>query len=101
MNEPQGSNPASSNNPPVNQVQEFLAGLTVSFVAISLGAAFGVASGRGALAGILSAGVIALITSAFGGTRVQFSSGARLPRMTARPLLAKTNIRRPSARRIL
>ena len=64
-----------------NMVQEFLAGLTVSFVAISLGAAFGVASGRGALAGILSAGVIALITSVFGGTRVQ-CSGPTAP-MTA------------------
>ncbi len=58
-----------------------LAGLTVSFVAISLGAAFGVMSERGALAGILSAGVIALITAAFGGTRIQ-CSGPTAP-MTA------------------
>ena len=65
----------------VNNVQEFLSGLTVSFVAISLGAAFGVLSGRGALAGILSAGVIALITSAIGGTRIQ-CSGPTAP-MTA------------------
>jgi len=61
--------------------QELLAGLTVSFVAISLGAAFGVMSERGALAGILSAGVIALITAAFGGTRIQ-CSGPTAP-MTA------------------
>jgi SulP family sulfate permease len=58
-----------------------MAGLTVSFVAISLGAAFGLLSGRGAFAGILSAGVIALITSLFGGTRVQ-CSGPTAP-MTA------------------
>jgi len=90
MNELQGSNPASSNHPPVNQVQEFLAGVTVSFVAISLGAAFGVASGRGALAGILSAGVIALITSAFGGTRVQ-CSGPTAP-MTAVTILLATAV---------
>ena len=40
-----------------------LAGLTTSFAAIALGAAFGVASGRGALVGILSAGTIALVTA--------------------------------------
>lgn len=62
-------------------VREFLAGLTVRFVDISLGAEFVVASGRGALAEILLAGVIALITSAFGGTRVQ-CSGPTAP-MTA------------------
>ena len=45
-------------------LQQLLPALTVSFVAISLGAAFGVLSGRGALAGILSAGIIALITAA-------------------------------------
>ena len=61
--------------------RELLAGLTVSFVAISLGAAFGVMSERGALAGILSAGVIALVTAAFGGTRIQ-CSGPTAP-MTA------------------
>ncbi|MEO1848087.1 MAG: SulP family inorganic anion transporter, partial [Pseudomonadota bacterium] len=66
-------------------VQQLLPGLTVSFVAISLGAAFGVLSGRGALAGILSAGVIALITAAFGGTRIQ-CSGPTAP-MTAVTIL--------------
>ena len=65
--------------------RQLLAGLTVSFVAISLGAAFGVLSGRGALAGILSAGVIALITAALGGTRVQ-CSGPTAP-MTAVTIL--------------
>ena len=66
-----------------NYGREALAGLTVSFVAISLGAAFGVASGRedGAFVGILSAGVIALITALFGGTRIQ-CSGPTAP-MTA------------------
>lgn len=73
--------PTETSHPPVNFVKEILAGLTVSFVAISLGAAFGVMSGRGALAGILSAGVIALITAALGGTRIQ-CSGPTAP-MTA------------------
>ena len=45
------------------------AGLTVSFAAISLGAAFGAMSGRGAFAGMIGAAVIPIITSAFGGTR--------------------------------
>jgi len=58
-----------------------VAGLTVSFVAISLGAAFGELSGRGATAGILSAGLIAFITALLGGTRIQ-CSGPTAP-MTA------------------
>ena len=48
-------------------------GLAVSFVALSLGAAFGILSGRGAFAGMLSAGIIAVVTSLLGGTRVQCS----------------------------
>merc|ERR1712164_79382 len=65
----------------VNWVTEFSSGLTVSFVAMSLGAAFGVASKRGPLPGILSAGFIALITAILGGTKVQ-CSGPTAP-MTA------------------
>ena len=74
-------------------LQNILAGLTVSFVAISLGAAFGIASGRpdGAFVGILSAGVIALITSLFGGTRVQCSGPtAPMTAVTATIVLAAT-----------
>jgi MFS superfamily sulfate permease-like transporter len=55
----------------VNYSKEFLAGLTVSFAALSLGAAFGDQCGRGALMGVLSAGLLALITSLVGGTMVQ------------------------------
>ena len=61
--------------------KNLVAGLTVSFVAISLGAAFGILSTRGAFSGILSAGIIALITAVFGGTRIQ-TSGPTAP-MTA------------------
>lgn len=57
------------------------AGLTVSFAAISLGAAFGVMSGRGAFAGMVAAAVIPIIASIFGGTRIQ-ASGPTAP-MTA------------------
>ncbi|MCJ8330345.1 MAG: SulP family inorganic anion transporter [Lentisphaeria bacterium] len=62
-------------------IQNIIVGLTVSFVAISLGAAFGVQSGRGAFAGIMSAGIIALVCSLLGGTRIQ-CSGPTAP-MTA------------------
>jgi len=54
-------------------LQDALAGLTVSFVALSLGAAFGLLSGRGAFAGMLSSALFASITSLFGGTRRQCS----------------------------
>ncbi len=53
--------------------QNIIVGLTVSFVALSLGAALGILSGRGAFAGMISAGIIAFITAVFGGTRVQCS----------------------------
>jgi len=65
----------------VNYGKEFLAGLTVSFAALSLGAAFGDQSGRGPLKGVLSAGFLAVITSLVGGTMVQ-CSGPTAP-MTA------------------
>jgi sulfate permease, SulP family len=64
-----------------NLLADVAAGLTVSFAAISLGAAFGVMSGRGALAGMIGAAVIPIIASLFGGTRVQ-ASGPTAP-MTA------------------
>ena len=54
-------------------LQNIIIGLTVSFVALSLGAALGILSGRGAFAGMLSAGFLAFIVSCFGGTRVQCS----------------------------
>ena len=54
-------------------IRNIIIGLTVSFVALSLGAALGILSGRGAFAGMISAGVIALITSLLGGTRIQCS----------------------------
>ena len=54
-------------------IENILVGITVSFIALSLGAAFGVLSGRGAFIGMFSAGLIALITSILGGTRIQCS----------------------------
>ncbi len=54
-------------------ISDLLAGLTVSFAALALGAAFGVMSGRGAFAGMVAAGVIPIITGIFGGTRLSVS----------------------------
>ncbi|MCU0451321.1 MAG: SulP family inorganic anion transporter [Bernardetiaceae bacterium] len=62
-------------------IKDLLAGLTVSFAALSLGAAFGTMSGRGAFAGMIGAAVIPLVTSTLGGTRLQ-ASGPTAP-MTA------------------
>lgn len=62
-------------------IYDILAGLTVSFAALSLGAAFGTMSGRGAFAGMIGAAIIPIITSIFGGTRLQ-ASGPTAP-MTA------------------
>jgi SulP family sulfate permease len=77
------SNPLQKNDQKfaAELAKNLIAGLAVSFVAISLGAAFGILSERGAFAGILSAGLIALITGLFGGTRIQ-TSGPTAP-MTA------------------
>lgn len=50
-----------------------MAGLTTSFVVVSLGAAFGVMSGRGAFAGMISAAIIGIVVSLLGGTRVAVS----------------------------
>ena len=58
---------------PLEVLQNLLVAVTVSFIALSLGAAFGVLSGRGAFVGMFSAGVIAFIAAALGGTRVQCS----------------------------
>ena len=54
-------------------IKNILAGLTVSFVALSLGAALGILSERGAFVGMLSAAVAVVITASLGGTRVKCS----------------------------
>lgn len=53
--------------------QEVMIAVTVSAVALSLGGAFGSLSGRGVVFGMLAAAVYPLITSAFGGTKIQCS----------------------------
>lgn len=58
---------------PATLARNLLVALSVSFVALSLGAAFGILSGRGAFFGMISAGIIAFVAAALGGTRVQCS----------------------------
>ena len=58
--------------------KNLVVGLLVSLVALNLGISMGILSERGVFAGIISAGVIAIITSLFGGTRIQ-SSGTTAP----------------------
>ena len=70
-------------------LQNIIIGVTVSFVALSLGAALGILSGRGALAGMFSAGIIALITALFGGTRIQ-CSGPTAPMSAVTAVLVAT-----------
>ena len=65
-------------------VYDIIAGLTVSFAALSLGAAFGAMSGRGAFAGMIGAAIIPIITSLFGGTRLQASGPTAPTTMPAR-----------------
>lgn len=54
-------------------LHNILVGLSVSVVTLSLSAALGVLSGRGAFSGMLSACVIGIVTAIVGGTRVQCS----------------------------
>ncbi len=54
-------------------LQNVIVGMTVSFVALNLGAALGILSGRGAFAGMISAGLLAFVVSCLGGTRGQCS----------------------------
>lgn len=65
---------------------EFLAWLTVSFAALSLGAAFGLQSWRWIFAGMLAAGLIPIITSLLGGTKIQ-ASGPTAPMTTVTALV--------------
>lgn len=72
-----------------NLIADIMAGLSVTFVALALGAALGTMSGRGAFAGMISAAIIPIITSIFGGTRIQ-ASGPTAP-MTAVSALLVAN----------
>jgi len=78
-------------------LQNVVVGLTVSFVALSLGAALGVLSGRGAFAGMLSAGVFAIVTSCLGGTRIQCSGPTAPMSAVTATIVAAAHERLPAA----
>lgn len=54
--------------------QSLIPALSVALLVVTLGAAFGILSGRGPLIGMLSAAIICFITSLVGGTRYGVSS---------------------------
>src|SRR6187455_398937 len=53
--------------------RDVLAGLTVGVVALPLALAFGISSGVGAAAGLITAVVAGLVAAVFGGSHVQVS----------------------------
>src|SRR5690554_854615 len=53
--------------------RDLLAGLTVAIVALPLALAFGVASGLGATAGLITAVVAGMVAAVFGGSNLQIS----------------------------
>ncbi len=57
----------------VEVLHNIVVGLTVSFIALSLGAAFGILSGRGAFAGMISSGIFCFFATLLGGTRIKCS----------------------------
>ncbi len=59
-------------------VKNLMVGIVLSLVMLNLAIAMGILSGRGVFAGAISAAIIAIITSAFGGTKVQ-GSGPTAP----------------------
>ena len=65
--------------------KDFAAGITVGVLALPLAMAFAIASGASPTAGIWTAIVAGLITSALGGSRVQIGgpTGAFIPSFTA------------------
>lgn len=56
-----------------NPRQDLLAGLTVAVVALPLALAFGVASGLGAQAGLVTAVIAGIVAAVFGGSNLQVS----------------------------
>jgi sulfate permease, SulP family len=62
-----------SHNKFENIIPDLLSGVAIAVASVSTGAAFGILSGRGAFAGIIGTGVIAIIVAILGGTRRQIA----------------------------
>lgn len=71
---------------------DVLAGLTVGIVALPLALAFGVTSGAGAEAGIITAIVAGLVAAVFGGSHVQVSGPTGAMVVVLAPIIASHGI---------
>jgi SulP family sulfate permease len=69
--------------------QDLIAGLTVAVVALPLALAFGITSGLGARAGLVTAIVAGLIAAVFGGSSVQVSGPTGAMTVVLVPLVAR------------
>ena len=68
--------------------QDVLAGVTVGVVALPLALAFGIASGLGATAGLVTAGVAGIVAALFGGSHVQVSGPTGAMTVVLVPIVA-------------
>ncbi|GID29508.1 SulP family sulfate permease [Paractinoplanes brasiliensis] len=72
-----------------NPTRDLLAGLTVAVVALPLALAFGVASGLGAQAGLVTAVVAGAIAAVFGGSNLQVSGPTGAMTVVLVPVMAQ------------
>ena len=72
--------------------RDALAGLTVAVVALPLALAFGVASGVGAQAGVVTAIVAGLVTAVFGGSDLQVSGPTGAMTVVLVPIVAQHGV---------
>ncbi|TGD89358.1 SulP family inorganic anion transporter [Mycolicibacterium sp. CH28] len=69
--------------------RDILAGLTVGVVALPLALAFGISSGVGAAAGLITAVVAGLVAAVFGGSHVQVSGPTGAMAVVLAPIVAQ------------
>jgi MFS superfamily sulfate permease-like transporter len=71
-----------------NPRRDLIAGVTVAFVALPLALAFGVASGLGARAGLITAVVAGVLAAVFGGSNLQVSGPTGAMTVVLLPIVA-------------
>ena len=71
---------------------DFVAGVTVAVVALPLALAFGITSGLGARAGLVTAIVAGLVAAVFGGSHVQVSGPTGAMTVVLVPLVARNGV---------
>jgi sulfate permease, SulP family len=72
--------------------QDLLAGITVGVVALPLALAFGITSGLGARAGLITAIVAGLVAAVFGGSNVQVSGPTGAMTVVLVPIVARYGV---------